>query len=268
MPLDGASVTKTQQWKPFYMTAYIILFSFMGYAGTYSWRVAQFMLPSNYSARPAFHLISGNNVELQASFGLFYAVGNIVGKPFGVWLFASQFTHQNKAFVIISLSFLAALFSGIPIYIFDSVDGLYPSSFLQSLGFGFSALFNSSIWGGFLLFLEGRANFNLFIAFMGLSFVLGGGFWRFMSSSFLSLGIPARLMPLLIAAVGFPFTALGVIMLNRVPKQSKTEQEKRGLRGPMSNAAMLQFTKKYGFPIAMLFISYAGKRNVESMSLE
>eukprot|EP00948_MAST-09A_sp_MAST-9A-sp1_P003895 g3895.t1 len=178
------------------------------------------------------------------------AVGYLIGKPIGISLFTNPFSRRNPALVLSIIQFFSAFIFGFSIFIFDE------NPTCQAIGFGVSGIFSSCIYGGFLSVLEGRDEFNLYVAFLNLSFVFGGGLWKSIAASLLSTGVEPRLMPAITAIVGLPISVICIYLMKLAPRQSAKEIEERGERRSMSSKEMLAFVKTFFPGLLLTLIGY------------
>ena len=104
----------------------------------------------------------------------------------------------------------------------------------QVLLFFGSSFLSSFLYGGIVTYLEGRRSTEILLASISASLVFAGTLSRALAAQVLHLGLPPRLMPLLLGATAFLAAAALLVCTARAPPPSRADVAARSARSAMS----------------------------------
>ena len=109
-------------------------------------------------------------------------------------------------------------------------------------------------------YLEGRRTTELLNSVITLSIVFAGASARSVGSSMIDAGLPEDWMPLVAAGSIFPISVVAFLVLDRMPGQSKAEQDGRSERRAMGADERAAFIARFWPGIALLLLNCKRRR--------
>ncbi|KAL3932858.1 MAG: hypothetical protein SGPRY_000531 [Prymnesium sp.] len=233
------------------MTTWVIaISSSLAYALSYFWRYPIFILPEEDLERHVLTL-SGKDFDLQACFSLAFMFGFALAKAPASSFAASRFFFAHRFTCIASALAGSMLIECVGIFIFAS------SPALQVVAVFVSSLLSSVIFGLLLTYLEGRRATESMLAVMTGMFIYAGNLSRGTASALLDIGVPSKLMPLLIGVVTCPFSCMLLLLTHKAPRPSGADQAARMRRSSMSLSARIAFLRDWAVGVSALVLAYA-----------
>lgn len=208
------------------------------------------MLPDEIQ-KQTFGRIAGVDMTLQEALTLAFALGFGVAKVPALWVMSSTIYFQHRFAMLTSLCVLGAVLSTLPLAL------SHGNPQITALGLFLGCFPQSWIYGGMVVYLEGRRSTELLFAIMTFSFIFGGSASRGTATAVLGLGVDACWMPFIISmAVLLPALSL-LFLLDRLPPPSLSDIAQRRARRAMSSEERYTFIRTYWPGISLCLVAYA-----------
>ncbi len=206
---------------------------------------------SMYAFRKPF--LAGQYQDLELA-GIDYKILLIITQVIGYTL--SKFVgirevaavqHHDRIGLILKLilgSWIALLFMGLT---------PYPYNFIWLF---FNGLALGMIWGLVFSFIEGKRNTEFLAATLASSFIIASGVVKSTGVSLMLKGVSEFWMPFMTGLVFVPFLLLGVLMLSKIPGQTKEDIRLRTHRIPMDGKQRIRFLSSFAPGVLITTIIY------------
>ncbi|MCB9508385.1 MAG: hypothetical protein H6697_12070 [Myxococcales bacterium] len=223
------------------LTTYAMVVSFATYFCMYAFR-KPFSAASYTGAT-----LGDTGIALKTAFVVSQLVGYTLSKYLGVKVL-SELTRRGRLWLLLGLVGFAQLalvgFGALPAW------GRVAAIFANGLPLGM-------VWGVVVTYLEGRRTSEMMLAGLSCSFIVASGavkdVGRWVMSSF---GVADVWMPCVVGLMFAPAFALAAWLLDRMPPQTRRDEDERHVRTPMNAAQRRAFVTRFGAGMAMLLVAH------------
>ena len=226
---------------------------FVGIAGFMTY-FAMYAFRKPFTANVYGDMVFGMNAK--TVFVISQLIGYVLSKYAGIWVCSSVPPRRRIHFLLGLILFAELTLVAVAILPLH----------LKPLAFFLNGLPLGMVWGGVVLFLEGRRSSDILLSMLLASYIFASAVvkdtGRFLLDFFHT---PIYWMPMATGLVFLPLFLLGIWMLAQVPVPDRHDNDVRFARTPMTARQRIDFLRDFGVGFVLLITFYffaTGFRNI------